>query len=769
MDRFDDLPNIKTNIENKLKKKPVVKSEKEALLKIDSLNLCEETINKTIDNMTNNNNDLNDSINKNGNAISKNLENYLKKLEEDTNNHIQIIESSNLSEDEKKDELIKCLEELDKISFLSQALENCIEISEENFLKFLEKPFDLNRDNLIEFLIKEEENLKKTNIYDELKDNQEYLEKLYNETNIPYLKNYISESSLLTEQNMKLNKLVINENSDIGNVKEILITLNSKNEFMQDQIKKISLKNISKEDLNYIFSQDMKNIKKAVPLIPRSKNLNVAKGQANFEIKTHINQEQKLEEDSKEINYNYIKVNYNYPYITCKNCDCSEFKFCHIFPELTKLKLTSCEIPFLFITIEDSNFFKNTTELYFENCDITDESFKEIYYGILNNKNLRNNLNRLSFKNNKISVVSVYNYIMDGERNKFKLVNLQFLDLSYNNITHFNLNLFDGLPNLQVIDFSINNIQLKHKMDELYGIKKTRMKIKTQLEEINRTISISTINTFLDQAETEEPEKNTNKIQIDLLFQIAGNMVLNREQELEEYCNFLIKTIPQIDFPLRSFNFSGIFYKKNFHQYLYKIDLLKYKNSLIELDLSLCNLTDVEVSKLLMKEFLLKNLKKINLSHNNLSDDLFKLLIENNSHEIYNKLKEINISNNEIYLNRAKEVINFVNLFDCMEKIFIYDTPSEEIINNYIKKKIIRFNEEQNNKKITTEFNKDELIIKELLENNSKNSEDNFGNQSKIKLYLNNNIDYKFIEASKKLYPELFDKVQIKNACNYFN
>jgi hypothetical protein len=359
---------------------------------------------------------------------------------------------------------------------------------------------------------------------------------------------------------------------------------------------------------------------------------------------------------------------------------------------------------------------------------------------------------------------------MEGERKKFRFDALEFLDLSNNNINHFNLNLFDGLPNLKVIDFSNNNIQLKHKMGELYSVEKTRMKIKEQKEEVSRTRSMVSQNTLLDmnQGETVEPEK-TKSPQIELLFQIAGNMVINSDEELEKYFKFLIKTIPMIDFPLKNFNFSGLFYKKNFHHYLYEINLLKYRNSLVELDLSLCNLTDVEISKLLMKEFLLKNLKKINLSNNNLTDDLFKLLIENNSHEIYDKLKEINLSNNQIYLNRTKELIKFVQLFDCVQKILIYDTPAGEIINNYIKKKIIRFNEEQNNKKISTEFNKDELIIKALLENNGKNSEDIFGNQSKIKIYLNNNIDYKFIEASKKIYPELFDKVQIKCSNNYFN
>ena len=766
MDRFDDLPNIKENIENKLKKKPITKSEKEALSKIDSLNLCEETINKTIDNMTNDNNNLSESIKNKGNEISKNLKNFLTKLEEDTNNHINFIENSNLIEEEKRDEYIKCLEELDKISLLSKALENCIEISEKNFLKFLEKPMDLNRDNLIEFLIKEEENLKKNNVYDGLKDNKEYLEKLYNEANIPYLKNYISHSSLLTEENTKLNKLKVNENSDIGNVKEILVMLNNKNEFMQDKIQKISLKNISKENLNYIFSENMKNIKRSLPQPPSNKN--VTKGQTNLEIRTHKSSEQKPTEETNEDNY--IKITYEYPYIKCDNCDCSEIKINKTFPELQKLKLTSCQLPFLFITIDDAQYYQKITELYLENCNLIDENFKEIYYGILNNKRMAENLIVLSFKNNKISVVSVYNYIMEGERKKFRFDALEFLDLSNNNINHFNLNLFDGLPNLKVIDFSNNNIQLKHKMGELYSVEKTRMKIKEQKVEVSRTRSMISQNTLLDmnQGETVEPEK-TKSPQIELLFQIAGNMVINSDEELEKYFKFLIKTIPKIDFPLKSFNFSGLFYKKNFHQYLYKIDILKYKQSLIELDLSLCNLTDAEISNLLMKEFLLKNLKKINLSNNNLTDDLFKLLIENNSHEIYDKLKEINLSNNQIYLNRSKEMVKFVQLFDSLQKVSIYDTPAEEIINDYIKKKIIRFNEEQNNKKISTEFNKDELIIKELLENNGKNSEDIFGNQSKIKLYLNNNIDYKFIEASKKLYPELFNKVQIKCSSNYFN
>ena len=602
MDKFDDLKNINENIENELKKRQAAKSEKDSSSKIDSLNLCKETINKT------------------------------------------------------------------------------------------------------------------TDIH-------------------------------LTEENIKSKKLIINENSDIRQVKELLITLNG-NEIMQDKIKKLSLRNLSNEDLKYIFIEKTNN-----------------KNKINKDTKNDKNQEI-LEENSKENNNN---IKYNYPFITCKNCDCSNFKFCStfIFPQLKKLKLISCEIPFSFITLNDSEFFNNITEFYFENCNLTNEIFKEIFYGILNNVFMKKNLKVLSFKNNKISIVSVYDFMLAGEMNNYKLDGLQFLDLSNNNINSFNFNLFNRIQKIQVIDFSNNNLHLKHKIDDLYKIQKIRrtIDIEAKTEKINKE-KPNDNNSELLKVKAQEIEANT---QIAFLFLLAGNIVLNNEEELEKYCKFLIEEFPKIDFPLRSLNFSGIFYKKNLHQYLYKMDLLNYQNSLIEIDLSICNLTDVEVSKLFMKEFLLKNLKKINLSSNNLTDDLFKLLIENNSHEVYNKLKEINLSNNPIYLNRIKEMIIFSKLFDCLEKILLCDTPGEEIINNYIKKKIIRFNEEQNNKKISTEFNKDELIVKELLENNSKNIIDTFGNKSKIKLYFNNNIDYKFIEASKKLYPELFDKVQIKCSNNYFN
>ena len=771
MDRFDDLPKIKENIENKLKK-PMIKSDKENLDKIDSMQLFEDSFNKTIENITNNNNNINNEIKNKGNEISKNFEIFLNKLETETNNHLKLIENSNLSEIQKKEEYIKCIEELDKIYMISQALENHVEIAEENFLNFLEKPFDLERDFITEFLIKEEDELKKNIIFDKMLENEQYLEKIYNNSQISYLRNYLTQTSLLKEPFFKLNELKINENSDISDAKEILITSNQDNEIIQDKIQRISLTNLSREKINFLFTKN-KNIKKKIPQNQlNDKNANI--------IKTNTNSDLKNPKENKQ--NSYIEITYNYNNVKFKNCDCSGIKLNETFPEINKLKAYSCQLCFDFSSeeilrkinendpkiLKDFIFFNNLTELYLENCNIVNENFEELYFLISKNEYLKNNLKLMSFKNNKITIVSTDTYFNSTSKNNIKLACLEFFDLSNNKINEINFsNLFNNLPIIKVLDFSNNNIYDLHESIEKKQKKLSKEKANKSADEINKEKENNEEKVIIEKQGGDEKDKSNFKLE-NLIYLIAGNMILNKDDKLENYIKDLINTFPKNDYPLRSFNFSGMFHKEKFHHYLTKIDLLKYRDSLIEIDLSLCNLTNKEVSNLLRKEFLLKKLKKINLSNNNLTDDLFKILTENELHEIFDQLREIDLTNNEIYLNKIQDLIKFVKLFATLKRLIICDTPAEEFINEYIKKKIIRFNEEQNNKKIITQFNKNELIIKDLLENKGKNN-DNFGNQSNIKLYMNNCIDFRFVEASKKLYHELFDKIDIKCKNNYFN
>ena len=704
MEKNEILPDIKENNEIILDKTQAKKLDKEPAYKINSFEKCSEEVNKTVENLINNNQNLSEEVINKGNEISNNLELLLQKLEDDTNKHMQLIDSSALTEEEKKKEYEKCFQELEKISFLSQALENCIEISEENFIKFLERPLNEDKDHLIDFLIDEEENLKKNNIYNKLSGESKYFEGLFNDSHTSYLKNYMSYSSLLKEENnIKINKVRVNENIDLGNVRELLFSMNSKNEVMQDKIESMSLKGLTKEKLNYLFNKNLIIIKKN-PNQLQSMNINKKKESIMFE-------------PPKDLEEIPIELNYTFPLIKCKNCDCSEFDFNDTFPKLNTLKLNSCQIPFLFNNINnDFNAFSNVTELYLENCNIVDENFKEIYFGLLKNERIEKNLKTLSFKNNKISVVSVYKYFDTGDISKYKLYGLQFVDFSNNNIIYFNFNTFESFPIIQIIDFSNNNIQFKQKLDEFYEFVKKRKK-----KDIESTV----------------------------LFQIGGNMGFIREPNQVKYCQFLIDTFPTVNYPLKSLNLSGIFYKTSLHENLFRFDLSSIKNSIIELDLSFCNLMDDEVCNLLLNQFLLKNLKKLNLSCNKLTDNFFKLLIENNAHEIYDKLRQIDLSNNNIHFSNIEEIKTFVKLFDCIQKMFLYDTPIEETINRYIKKRIKRYNEEKYNKKIVTEFNKEELNIKELFDIKD-NQDEKFGNLSNIKLYMNNLIEV-LIEEKENL------------------
>ena len=120
--------------------------------------------------------------------------------------------------------------------------------------------------------------------------------------------------------------------------------------------------------------------------------------------------------------------------------------------------------------------------------------------------------------------------------------------------------------------------------------------------------------------------------QVEQLFQIGGNIAFIREPNQERYCQYLIAfflnlvlfnkttnkcqnisfcnnysdTIPRIDCLLKCLNLSGIFFKTSLHEYLFKLDISIVNNSIVELDLSYRNLTDDEVSKLLLNQFLLK-------------------------------------------------------------------------------------------------------------------------------------------------------------------
>ena len=483
-------------------------------------------------------------------------------------------------------------------------------------MNFLYKPIDFERDFIEDFLIKEGEDLKKNIIFEKFLENDKNIEKLYNNSQISYVRNYISQTSLLKEPFFKLNELKINENSDISDAKELLITLNKDNEIIQDKIQKISLANLSRGKINFLFTKNF-NIKKKISQVqglPSNKNANIVKTNNDLKIGQSQEETQPIkQEENKEIKGNSCtEITYNYKIVKIKNCDCSGIKLNETFPETNKLKANSCQLCFDFSSenilrklnekddskkFKDFIFWNNLTELYLENCNLVNENFEELYFLISKNESLRSNLKLMSFKSNKITIVSTKDYFNTPSGN-LQLVGLEFLDLSNNNINEILFsNLFNNLPNIKVLDFSNNNI---YELRDIFKEEQENMskeqpnKSDDQINKEKKSIEEFII--IEKEKPAGEKKDNSNKNLKKLIYLMAGNIIINKDDKLENYIKYLINTFPKNDYPLRSFNFSRLFYKEKFHNYLSKMDLLKYRDSLIEIDLSLCNSNDKEVS-----------------------------------------------------------------------------------------------------------------------------------------------------------------------------
>ena len=784
--KFDDLANINKNIESQINQKKV--NNKENTKEEDTKNVniskqnCIEKIDEIEKNLTDDKSKLENLVTQKNNEIKQNIENFKIKLENDTNEHINKIESLNLSEKAKQREYRKCLEQLDNIVSLSESLKECIEISENNLINFLQKIYPLDRDPILPYINNEENKLNNTNIYNKLSDKQKYSEKVFNNMKTPNIRNYIIKTN--DKKNITLKKLKINNHSDFAKIKEILLHTNDKNELIQNKIEKISVNNLTKNQFIYIFNKEFKIKKKEKKpeikneikpdiSVKSDKNLIFEFGKqkrsptilphempkvyykvSNKDVIKRTDTEFVIIDNEKkdDKNKSYIDIDFYYPNIYIKNCDLTDIKLNELFKEVQILKLSSCNLSFEFNDILSNNSFNKITELYLENCNIVNENFNEIAFAIIKNEKLRTNLKCFSLKNNKISSINFYRYVIEGYISKNRFENLEMLDLSDNNIDFIDNRNLNGFPKLIVIDLANNNFQFQGDFSTFYEINKKKIKKKKTIIEKNVETPGS--------SSKDLPIKSNDDLDEVFLLLIAGNIGVLKGDNLITYIKYLIEVLPKCNYPLKNINLSGLFYRSKNHIYLSKIILYNFQCSLVEINLSSCSITDEELVKLL-NSFCIINVKKMNLSNNKLTDKLFNCLIDNKTYDIYNKLKNVDLSNNDIKLNNVKDFNNFVELFDSIQIIIIRNTQAEENINNYIKKLIIKFNENKNGENNKTEFNDIDLSVQELIDN-KEGKEYCFNNNSNIKLQMKNNIDYKFIDAAQKIYPDLFNKIIIE-------
>jgi len=816
---LDDLPNIHENIESFLESLNPKEEPDELDIKQVTEKFCTENIDKVGNNLSENNKNLINSISEKSKEIEGNIDKFINKIEKETNDHIANIENFNLSEKEKQAKYLKCIEQLDNIISLNQGLENCIELSEANLLNYLD--VENFEDPIYSFLHDKEDKLNKSNIFMDINNKQEFSEKIYN-NNISsnYIKNYVANPY---DETIKFKELKIDNNSDIARIKQLLMSKDDKNQFVQDQIRKIILKNLSKEEVLYLFVYKMKKSLKNYEKEAKKKNKN-KKMEEDFTIIDNKKQNNN-EEEKEEILDTYNK----FKSITIKNSNVTDIDFKEVFPELETLKLSSCQISYELYDYIEKGQFNNLTEIYLDGCNLVNENFSEIIYQIIIKEGLRKNLKLLSAKNNKINQLNFYQYFSPGDiKENYPFDNLEFLDFSYNRLYSYNIMIFYGVPKIKIIDLSNNNFQtpkdwsslMKYyskNIRNLKGEEKEEAESSNEINEIKENEEKKPDKCSEEEKEKEKEENKENNEEIkkaeevndnkenkengefqkantgelkgnnpqmqneisnnlheaktfpisqkkiekeDFAIFMSENITLLREQNMESYLNYLIKILPLVNYPLKSINLSSLFYSTKYHTRLFDMNLTNFKNTLTEINLSFCSITDNEIIKLFSNKFFSINIRKINISNNKITDKIFELLNESKIYDIYHKLKTIDLSSNEINLNKVDEFKKFVQLFDSIQSIIISNTPAEEKINYFIKKKIIKFNEDKNGGEIKTEFDENELLVKGLIDN--KEEKDNLNNKSHIKLKMKCFIDYKFVEAAQKLYPKLFEKIDIE-------
>ena len=462
------------------------------------------------------------------------------------------------------------------------------------------------------------------------------------------------------------------------------------------KIKKIIFENITTDYFNDLLTENSFIAKKF-------KHFNIPE---ELEIKIPDVEKQNFKELEKKEKINLEEIVFN-------NCEI-DIIFSNIFPIITKFKLLNCRLPF---NIHNKMKFNFLTQLILDNIGLINENFEHLFFQIRANIVLRKNLKIISFKNNNIGMLDLCKGIPENQiKSKAEFPYLEIMDFSNNKIFFISKVIINIIKNVKIIDLTNNSIAFP------FGY-----------------------NTFI-----EAGKKNG------FLLLITKNYGLMRENCRQDYINYLYEIFPRINYPIKKLSLINLFVGNNYNK-IKELNLSKFNTSLIELDLSFGNINNNDFISLLNNNLALYNLKKLNLAKNNLTDVLLNLLLENNFQSKFNKLKEINLSGNEINFKKAENFQNFFENFKSIKLLILKYTNFEFCINNYMKNKINRYYENERFKKYKTNFTNEDLEIKKIIDNDhylSKNT------NLTIKIFDINN--FKYVSKIKKFYPEILERIDIE-------
>ena len=464
-------------------------------------------------------------------------------------------------------------------------------------------------------------------------------------------------------------------------------------------IKKISFNEISTNNFNSLLTTDSFMIKK----------FNKIKKEKVQEKKDE--QEKKEQEEKNEIK-DEIKEEINLEEIKFKNCQI-DIRYSDIFPLIKKLTIKNCKIPYDTSKTLNFNFL---THLILEDLNLNDDNFHDLFELIKSNSFLKNNLQLISLKNNNIGLIDPCKGLDDDAiAEGLGLSNLEILDLSNNKIFFITFQMIDALKKIKLIDLTNNGIVFPTR----YSLYLTAGK------------------------------KNL------FLVLLTKNYALLNDINKEEYINYLFEVIPKINYEFKSLSLVNLYVGK-FYDKMKTLNLSKFNNSLIELDISFGNINDKDLSDLLKNNLNLNNLKKLNLSKNKLTEKIIDIFTENFGSQ-FSKLKYLYLSGNKLLFKKA---INYQNFFEKFKSLKLFEakqTPFELSLNNYTRTIINRYYENERYKTFKTNFTNEDLEVEKIVQNDKY-----LQKKTNISICVFDVNNYKYISKIKKFYPEMLERINFE-------
>ena len=422
--------------------------------------------------------------------------------------------------------------------------------------------------------------------------------------------------------------------------------------------------------------------------------------------------EQELDKKEGKEESNEIKEEISLEEIIFNNCQI-DIDYSSIFPLIKKFTIKNCKIPY---DISQKLNFNFLTNLVLENLGLNDDNFQNLFMIIKSNKYLKNNLKLISLKNNNIGLVDPCKGLdSDKIEQGLGLANLEIFNLSNNKIFFITFEMVNALKNIKLIDLTNNGL-----------------------------VFPTRYSTFLSARK-----------KILFLVLLTKNYALLNDNNKEEYINYLFDVIPKINYEFKSLSFINLYVGK-FCEKMKTLNLSKFNNSLIELDISYGNINDKDLSALLKGNLNLSNLKILNLSKNKLTEKIIDIFAENFM-EQFSKLKYLYLSGNKLTFKKAANYQNFFEKFKSLKLFEVKNTPFELSLNNYTRTIINRYYENERYKTYKTNFSSEDLEMEKIAQNNKY-----LLTKTNVTISIFDVNNYKYVSKIKKFYPEILERINFE-------